>query len=342
MKIRHAILAAALAAAPVSAAAPDPRAAFGVVKPMDAATARTRAEAAVRGLDPAALDKIWAAADRSVLAKVTSTFALASGEEGLVAAAANADFAPDGVPSALVAIRDPFARSNLALAFGRHAALHESYEEAFEALQAATPDQVVDSAALYFYRAVSAHATRRFSESARAAASLEDVYDPPTRFLAVARQMRHEASALSDDPKELSNIAGLMGTSGRHLRNAKAGEKTQAVQKKIVIALDEKIKEIEDAQKQAQSGQGQGEGGQPGKPMPGEGQGQPAQDSKIMGGAGAGKVDDKKLRQYAQQWGTLPPDKRAEIVNETTRDLPEKYKPMIEEYFKSLNRMHQK
>ena len=30
----------------------------------------------------------------------------------------------------------------------------------------------------------------------------------------------------------------------------------------------------------------------------------------------------------------------AEIFNETTRDLPAKYKPMIEDYFKSLNRIH--
>ena len=34
------------------------------------------------------------------------------------------------------------------------------------------------------------------------------------------------------------------------------------------------------------------------------------------------------------------PAKRAQVVEELTRDLPAKYKPMIDEYFKSLNRIH--
>ena len=59
-----------------------------------------------------------------------------------------------------------------------------------------------------------------------------------------------------------------------------------------------------------------------------------------MGGSGAGKVDEKKLRMAAEVWGTLPPEKRAAIVEEINRDLPAKYKPMIDEYFKSLNRVH--
>ena len=50
-----------------------------------------------------------------------------------------------------------------------------------------------------------------------------------------------------------------------------------------------------------------------------------------MGGSGAGKVDEKKLRKIAEKWGTLPPEKRAKIVEDITRDLPAKYKPMIEE-----------
>lgn len=59
-----------------------------------------------------------------------------------------------------------------------------------------------------------------------------------------------------------------------------------------------------------------------------------------MGGAGAGKVDDKQLRKYAEEWGGYTPEKRAEVVKELTRDLPAKYREMIDEYFKSLNRIH--
>jgi hypothetical protein len=51
-------------------------------------------------------------------------------------------------------------------------------------------------------------------------------------------------------------------------------------------------------------------------------------------------VDEKQLRQYAEQWGKLPASERAKAMQDIKRDLPAKFKPMIEEYFKSLNRIH--
>ena len=37
-----------------------------------------------------------------------------------------------------------------------------------------------------------------------------------------------------------------------------------------------------------------------------------------MGGAGAGKVDDKKLREYAKNWGTMPDKERQAAIMEIT------------------------
>ena len=51
-------------------------------------------------------------------------------------------------------------------------------------------------------------------------------------------------------------------------------------------------------------------------------------------------MDEKLLKQYAEKWGTLPAAERQRIAQEITRDVPAKYKPMIEEYFKSLNRLN--
>lgn len=51
-------------------------------------------------------------------------------------------------------------------------------------------------------------------------------------------------------------------------------------------------------------------------------------------------MDEKKLKQYAEKWGTLPAAERQKLVQEITRDMPAKYKPMIEQYFKSLNQIH--
>jgi hypothetical protein len=133
-----------------------------------------------------------------------------------------------------------------------------------------------------------------------------------------------------------------MDNSGRRLELARAGEKTQDIQKKIVFRLDELIKQLENQNK---PGQGQANGGNcPNGGKPGQGNqtqpSNPAQDSVIMGGSGKGTVDEKQLRQIAESWGTLPPEKRAKIVEDITRDLPAKYKPMIDEYFKSLNRIN--
>jgi hypothetical protein len=51
-------------------------------------------------------------------------------------------------------------------------------------------------------------------------------------------------------------------------------------------------------------------------------------------------VDPKKLKEYAETWGKLPPDKRKQLEQELTKDVPPKYKVMIEDYFKSLNKVN--
>jgi hypothetical protein len=158
--------------------------------------------------------------------------------------------------------------------------------------------------------------------------------------------MFFEMQNWSADPKDLSNITRLMDNSGRRLELARGGEKTQDIQKKIVFRLDELIKDLENKNKPGQ-GQANGgncpNGGTPGNGPPGGNTVQPsspAGDSVIMGGSGSGKIDEKQLRQIAETWGSLPPDKRAKIEAELTRDLPPKYELMIKEYFNSLNRIH--
>ena len=155
---------------------------------------------------------------------------------------------------------------------------------------------------------------------------LDDVADAPDRYKMVATLMFFDMQNWSPDPKDLSNIERLMDNSGRRLDLARGGEKTQDIQKKIVFRLDELIKELEN-QEQA-GGQCNGgncpNGGQPGNKPGGNtsSRARPAPDSVIMGGSGAGKVDEKELRKIAEKWGTLPPEKRAKIIEDINRDLP--------------------
>jgi hypothetical protein len=62
------------------------------------------------------------------------------------------------------------------------------------------------------------------------------------------------------------------------------------------------------------------------------------QDSNLGGGSGQGNVDEKKLRAYTENWGKMNDRDRAAALVELTRDLPPRYKVVIEEYFKSLSR----
>jgi hypothetical protein len=359
--IRAFVAAAALAgftvAAPVSAAEPNKKAptfGFSALKSATVDAAKAKAEAylkSVNKFDQTAFNKIWADETKTVLDRTADSLALSSTEAAEILAHVRKleNVAPAEAPALLKdSKQDAFFRTNLALAFAKAAASKKVYEEALDALNSvSTPEVAVDPSAYYFFKAVCEHATmRKDAATGSIVKLLDDVVDAPDRYKMVATLMFFEMQNWSADPKDLSNITRLMDNSGRRLELARGGEKTQDIQKKIVFRLDELIKQLENQNKPG-SGQANGgncpPGGQPGNGPPGGNTVQPsspASDSVIMGGSGSGKIDEKQLRQIAETWGSLPPDKRAKIEAELTRDLPPKYEMMIKEYFNSLNRIH--
>jgi len=350
--VAAAALAAGLIAAPASAAetAKKPAYGFSTLKTADAAAARAKAEAWLKSVgkfDQKEFDGIWNNESKTVLDRVAETIGMGNSEaKALLEAARKADApAHSEVPGLIKDTKqDGFFRANLALAFAKANATKKGYEEALEALATVAPETVVDPSSYFFFKAVSEHATmKRDAATASITRLLDDVADAPDRYKMVATLMFFDMVNWSPDPKDLTNIERLMDNSGRRLDLARPGEKTQDIQKKIVFRLDEIIKELENQSKGG--GQCNGgscpNGGKPGtKPGSTLNPSNPAQDSVVMGGAGNGKVDEKQLRKYAESWGGLPPAERAKVIEEVTRDLPAKYKPMIDEYFKSLNRIH--
>jgi len=335
-------------ATPVSAAEKSkPAFGFSTLKAVPADAAKAKAEAwlkSVNAFDKAAFDKVWANESRTVLDRVADSLALGNSEVAAALETARKPEAP--APASVPAIlkdtkQDAFFRSNVAVAFAKAAATKKVYEEALDALGAVSPEAVVDPSSYFFFKAVAEHATMKRDLATNSIVRLlDDVTDAPDRYKMVATLMFFDMQAWAGDPKDLSNIEKLMDNSGRRLDLGRAGEKTQDIQKKIVFRLDELIKEMENKCKGGQcnggncpNGGNPGNGGtlQPNAPAP---------ESSLLQGQGAGKVDDKKLRMAAEVWGTLTPEKRAAIVEEINRDLPAKYKPMIDEYFKSLNRVH--
>jgi hypothetical protein len=320
---------------------------FGAMKALSAEASKAKAAAYLKAAgkyDAAAFDAIWAKESKSVLDRTADSLALSSTE--VAAALSDARKADTPAPTAVPGfLKDPkadaFFRANVAAAYAKALAGKRVYEEALAALKAVQPEQVVEPASYYFYRAVAEHALiQRDDATASIVRLIEDVADAPDRYKMVATLMFFDIQNWAREEKDLANIGRLMDNSGRRLDLARGGPETQGIQKKIVFRLDEVIKDLEN---QMKPGNCNGGNCPNGGNMPGKGSlnpSSPAPDSVIMGGSGNGKIDNKKLREYAATWGTLPEKERQKVKAEITKSVPEKYRPMVEEYFKSLNKVY--
>jgi hypothetical protein len=315
---------------------------FGALKTPTVEAARDQARAWLKSVgktDDATFAAIWEG-DRPILDRVTDTLVLGDPAAARLLAEARDPSAPapKEVPTML---RDnklsAFYRNNLALSYAKALSGKRIYEEALDALRAAVPEQVVDPAGYYFHKAVAEHALIQKKEAVHSIARLlDDVADCPERYKMVATLMFLDMQSWKEDEKDLSNIAKLMDNSERRLDLARPGPKTQEIQKKIVFRLDELIKDVENQMKNGGQTQCPGGGKQPGPgtnnpnaPMP---------DSQIATNSGPGVVDQKKLQNLAQNWGKLPEKDRAKAMMELTKDLPPRYREVIENYFKTLAR----
>jgi len=158
----------------------------------------------------------------------------------------------------------------------------------------------------------------------------------PNRYKYIAEMMEDDTKTWK--PGDLHDIKRDMTKSANNLETARAGTQTQQIQKDIITKLDKLIKEQEDqANNKGKEGKDKD-----GKSTPVQGQGNPAQDSTPMGGNGKGNITEKKLQKLAEEWGKLPPKERAQAMQEIYKELPPKFKPMIEDYFRSLNKMEDK
>jgi hypothetical protein len=336
---------------------------FGALRSATLETARGQAQDWLKSVgktDAAAttqFNRIWdEKADRPVLDRVADTLALGNPEaRQLLAEARDPNSPPPTKVPDLVkdAKQTAFFRANLALAYARALSQRRVYEEALEALKSIRPEQVVDPATHLFHKAAAEYSTLQKKDCDDTIARLlDDVIDAPERYKMVAALMHFDMLSWKD--KDLGSIARKMDNVERRLELARGGPQTQKQQKEIVDRLDELIKQLENQQKQQQ--QQQQQGGKPGEQpggqcpnggQPGQGQGQgppsdniqassPQQDSMGGNGKGPGNVDPKKLKEMAEVWGKLPERERAKAMLELTRDMPPRYREVIENYFKKL------
>jgi hypothetical protein len=320
---------------------------FGQLQKPDANQVRTQAlnwlQKDAGKNDPATLEKfneLWKT-DRPLLDKVSGTFALGNADAAkLLSDARNPEMpAPTAVPSLVKDGKLPlFFRANLALAYGKALCNRKVFDEGLEALKAVKGEDVVDPGAYFFHRAVAEHALM-LKEQADDSIDrlLVDVVDAPERYRMVAALMHFDMVTWSD--KDLGWIARKMGIIKDRLDLTRGGPKTRAMQREVLVKLDEKIKEMENKAKGSSSANGGSCPGGPqnGGPPSGNRPSSPATESALPSAPpGKGEIDMKKIKEVADVWGKLPPKERDRAMVELTRGMPPKYRDAIESYFKQL------
>ncbi len=184
--------------------------------------------------------------------------------------------------------------------------------------------------------------------------------DPKT-----ADELARKAEAIAadyDDP--LGTLAGKMSDVAGRLANVDSGRETQQRQKDIVAMLDDLIATAEESSSSSsqsqnagqQSGQGkcekcgssecQGEGqcqgqGQGKKPGPASGIGipsSPATVSRLVGGEVTRPQGLSEVRPSdgSDDWGRMPARERQKLLETFKESMPERYRPMIRDYYRRL------
>jgi hypothetical protein len=197
-----------------------------------------------------AFDELWAS-DKPLLDKVARTFALGDPAAAqLLKDARDYDGTPPTSVSNLIKDRKlpVFFRANLGLAYARALANRKVFDEALEAFKAIGAEDVVDPAAYFFHRAVCEHALMMRDEADDSIDRLLlDVTDSPARYRMVAVLMHYDMATWQD--KDLGWIARKMGVIKDRLDLTRGGPKTRAMQREVLVKLDEKIKELENKAK---------------------------------------------------------------------------------------------
>jgi len=251
----------------------------------------------------------------------------------------------------------PIVRNNLKLLYARWLAQHDLYNEALDLLEGpgastvvftkpdededaeepaaagpkdpdlvVTADEVVDPAALLFYKSVGYHRLLKKAECLPVLAKLlENEDNLPMRYTSLAKLMEADIKPLKSD--SLDEIARIMRNIENRLGKARAGTRVREEEQAVVDKLDKLIEQMEKS-----GGGGGGGGGAGGSNNPSA----PMNDSNAAQGKGAGDINRKKGS--GEGWGNLPPKDREAALTELSKDLPAHYRAVIEEYFRKLAR----
>lgn len=225
---------------------------------------------------------------------------------------------------------DPFFSHCLRLYYARWLTQHRYFDEALTILESLSPEQSIDPAAIFFYRAVCQQALlQRQPAMDSLALLLNHTLDVPSRFRVVSEMMRAELT--QQNPDGLSEAAQVMTDVQRRLDLGRSGEKVQEQETRVIALLDKLLEDLQkkQQQQQQQSGEGSGEGDQN---QPGQ---QGATRSVIKGSAAEGTADRRELTENGA-WGLLDKQAEAQARELIRQRFPSNYLDAISRYTKRI------
>ncbi len=224
---------------------------------------------------------------------------------------------------------EPFYQHCVQLYYARWLTQHRLFDEALAILEVLNPDNSIDPASLFFYRAVCQQRLLQHREALDSLSLLQNsTVGAPDRFRAVAAIMSQEIS--EQEAAGLPEIARVMSDVQRRLDLGRSGEKVQQQEDQVIALLDKLLEEMEKQKQQQQEGSGGSGGGSPDS-QPQQG----AADSSIKGSAGEGTANSRELSESGS-WGMA--DKQAEVkAREMIRQkFPANYLDAISQYTKKI------
>lgn len=171
-------------------------------------------------------------------------------------------------------------------------------------------------------------------------AFVRDRPDAPERLRLTARQMLQELRRRR--PGQVGDVADLMAYAGRQLGLGLADRPVTEAQEKAVDLLQRLIREAEQNEQQGQGGS-DSRGGRPGnrsgQPRGTQPPNAPADRSTLP----EGTMPDGTLRRSpvarpGDMWGQMPAGQREKILQTLRRSFPQRYRELVEQYYKQLGK----
>lgn len=182
----------------------------------------------------------------------------------------------------------------------------------------------------YYYRAVNNFYLNNKKETLKYIDLIENSFEAeiPKRISATIPLIKNHVLLWKDDYEDLADISREMLKVQNRLK-AGIDKKLQNEQIEIVKRLDKIIKNKEDEINKLK----ETSSSSPNNPIT------PLEQSQIMPENGTGQVDNRKMRAIIAEWGSLPPRKQAEALQEITKGMSPRHREITENYFRNIGKI---